>query len=130
MPLVVAGDGPGRPASRRSSGRCSTSCRRTIRVVELAGADETFDWLPQASELGWPGVAPPVRAADGGRRSGRTRRVLLAAELSDHLPAYTWGEAARIAVRAASIGYGLAATIHADSLDDVFDAAAAAARPA
>ncbi len=35
---------------------------------------------------------------------------------------YTWGEAARIAVRAASIGYGLAATIHADSLDDVFEA--------
>ncbi|HXS71687.1 MAG TPA: hypothetical protein VN839_08910, partial [Patescibacteria group bacterium] len=28
---------------------------------------------------------------------------------------------ARIAVRAASIGYGLAATIYADSLDDVFD---------
>jgi hypothetical protein len=37
------------------------------------------------------------------------------------MPAYTWGLAARIAVRAASIGYGLAATIHADSLDDVFD---------
>ena len=48
--------------------------------------------------------------------------VLLAHELSNHLPAYTWGEAARVAVRAASIGYGLAATIHADSLDDVFDA--------
>jgi hypothetical protein len=48
--------------------------------------------------------------------------VLFANELSNHLPAYTWGEAARIAVRAASIGYGLAATIHADSLDDVFDA--------
>ena len=38
------------------------------------------------------------------------------------MPAYTWGEAARIAVRAASIGYGLAATIHGDSLDDVFEA--------
>ena len=30
------------------------------RSVELAGEDETFDWLPQASELGWPGVARPA----------------------------------------------------------------------
>ena len=48
--------------------------------------------------------------------------VLYAAELSDHLPIYTWGKAAQVAIRAASIGYGLAATIHADSLDDVFEA--------
>ncbi len=52
-------------------------------------------------------------------RPGTT--VLLAAELSDHTPAYTWDVAARVAVRATSIGYGLAATIHADSLDDVFE---------
>ena len=31
-----------------------------VRVVELAGEDETFDWLPQASELGWPGTAHPT----------------------------------------------------------------------
>ena len=83
-----------------------------VRLVELAGEDETFDWLPQASELGWPGVArdpPPT----GATRSAPTTTVLLAHELSDHTPAYTWGEAARVAVRAASIGYGLAATIHA-----------------
>jgi hypothetical protein len=85
------------------------------RVVELRGIDETFEWLPQASELGWPGVpaapdGPPVRPEN---------TVLLAAELSDHTPAYTWGEAARVAVRAAALGYGLAATIHGDSLDDV-----------
>jgi hypothetical protein len=43
-------------------------------------------------------------------------------ELSDHLPSYTWGAEARIAIRAASIGYGLAATIHADELEEVFDA--------
>jgi len=42
-------------------------------------------------------------------------------EFSDHLPSYTWGEEARIAIRAVTIGYGLAATIHADSLDDVFE---------
>jgi hypothetical protein len=90
---------------------------RGLRVVELRGVDETFDWLPQASELGWHGVparplaGPPVRPDD---------TVLLAAELSDHTPAYTWGEAARLTIRAASIGYGLAATIHGDSLEDVF----------
>ena len=89
-----------------------------IRVVELAGEDETFAWLPQASELGWPGTGP--RAASGDPVRPDTT-VLLVHELSDHTPAYTWGAAARVVVRAASIGYGLAATIHADSLDEVFD---------
>ena len=90
-----------------------------VKVVELRGIDETFDWLPQASELGWPGTArraiagPPVRPDD---------TILLAQELSDHTPAYIWGDAARLVVRAAAIGYGLAATIHGDSLDDVFAA--------
>lgn len=91
----------------------------TSRVVELAGEDETFDWLPQATELGWPGIARPAAAGSDPIRPATT--VLLAHELSDHTPAYTWGAAARIAVRAASIGYGLTATIHADSLDEVFD---------
>lgn len=90
-----------------------------VRVIELAGETETFEWLPQASELGWPGTARPPADRDPIR--GETT-VLLAHELSNHTPAYTWGELARIAVRAASIGYGLAATIHADSLDEVFDA--------
>jgi hypothetical protein len=91
-----------------------------IRVIELTGETETFDWLPQASELGWPGVARP--APDGEEPIRAETTVLLASELSDHTPWYTWGAAARVAVRAASIGYGLAATIHADSLDDVFEA--------
>ncbi len=105
----------------------------SARTVELEGAMETFDWLPQAPELGWrrrrpvggPEAAlipvevpshrhdPPIRPDD---------TVLLIPELSDHLPSYTWGAEARIAIRAASIGYGLAATIHADALDEVFDA--------
>ena len=91
-----------------------------VRVAELAGEDETFDWLPQASELGWPGT--PHRPAPDVEPVRPDTTILLVRELSDHLPGYTWGERARIAVRAASIGYGLAATIHADSLDDVFDA--------
>jgi hypothetical protein len=109
-----------------------------VRAVELAGAAETFAWLPQAPELGWKPArrSPPMddatlRSLEA--RSGRAPRrqtspvrpdntVLLVPELSDHLPSYTWGAEARLAIRAASIGYGLAATIHADSLDDVFEA--------
>jgi hypothetical protein len=92
-----------------------------IRLVELRGADETFDWLPQAPELGWHRDRLATRASDGPpTRPDDT--VLLVPELSDHLPSYTWGAEARIAIRAASIGYGLAATIHADGLEEVFDA--------
>jgi hypothetical protein len=93
------------------------------RVVELAGSAETFAWLPQASELGWSSGPEPRHRDKGG--SARPVRpddtVLLIPELSDHLPSYTWGAEARLAIRAASIGYGLAATIHADSLDEVFE---------
>ncbi|HEX6868843.1 MAG TPA: hypothetical protein VF119_08550 [Candidatus Limnocylindrales bacterium] len=90
----------------------------TVRVVRLAGESETFDWLPQASELGWPGVAGAPPDGDPIRPDST---ILYAAELSDHLPIYTWGKGAQVAIRAASIGYGLAATIHADTLDEVFD---------
>jgi hypothetical protein len=102
-----------------------------VQTRELTGAMETFDWLPQAPELGWRRHNPAsVDAARATATSGLGRRqppirpdntVLLIPELSDHLPSYTWGPEARIAIRAVSIGYGLAATIHADSLDDVFD---------
>ena len=99
-----------------------------VQAVELAGATETFDWLPQAPELGWRRARPSAAAATqtGAHLVGPPIRpdttVLLVPELSDHLPAYTWGAEARIAIRAASIGYGLAATIHANSLDEVFEA--------
>ena len=98
-----------------------------IQVRELEGAMESFDWLPQASELGWRrhAASPEAIAASTGMGERRPpirpdNTVLLIPELSDHLPAYTWGAEARVAIRAASIGYGLAATIHADSLDEVF----------
>lgn len=97
-----------------------------VRTTELAGAMETFDWLPQAPELGWrrPHSPEAIAARVMGRGPAPVRpdnTVLLIPELSDHLPSYTWGAEARIALRAVAIGYGLAATIHADSLDDVFD---------
>ena len=117
VPIVVAAEAQGTGKSTLL-GALLDFLPPGVRLVELAGEDETFDWLPQASELGWPGIARP---APGGEPVRPDTTVLLATELSDHLPAYTWGEAARIAVRAASIGYGLAATIHADSLDEVFE---------
>lgn len=90
----------------------------TVRRIDLAGTDEDFAWLPEAEALGWtrsaaaaPGAIPVVPAA----------AVLVAAELSEHLPIYTWGRAARTLIRAASLGYGIAATIHADGLDEVHD---------
>lgn len=91
-----------------------------VRTVELEGAMETFDWLPQAPELGWRRPPSPIHR-DHAPPIRPDNTVLLIPELSDHLPSYTWGAEARIAIRAAVIGYGLAATIHADSLDEVFE---------
>lgn len=95
---------------------------RDVRRVELAGSAETFDWLPQASELGWSTGPNATPRLTGERPVRPETAVLTMTELSDHLPAYTWGAEARLAVRAASIGYGLYATIHADSLEEVFAA--------
>lgn len=117
VPFLVAGEGQGTGKSTLL-GAVLDFVSPGTGLVELAGASETFDWLPQATELGWPG-APMAASAPAVVRPGAS--LLVAPELSDHLPAYTWGEAARIAVRAATIGYGLAATIHADSLDAVFE---------
>jgi hypothetical protein len=118
VPVIVAAEAQGAGKSTLL-GALLDFLQPSVRVVELAGETETFDWLPQATDLGWPGMARATPDQDPVRPE---TTVLLANELSNHLPAYTWGEAARIAVRAASIGYGLAATLHADSLDDVFEA--------
>ena len=118
VPIIVAAEAHG-TGSSTVLGALVDLLPPAVRVVELAGVDETFAWLPQASELGWPGVARPLAVGEPVRAE---TTVLLASELSDRPPTGTWGVAARIAVRAASIGYGLAATIHADSLDHVFEA--------
>ncbi len=117
VPLVIAAEEQGAGKSTLLNA-LTAFLPPTLRLVELAGESETFAWLPQASELGWPGAAV---GSPGGDPVRPDTTVLYAAELSDHTPFYTWGRAAQIAVRATSIGYGLAATIHADSLDDVFE---------
>lgn len=69
------------------------------RRIVLRGDREDFAWLESAD---------PARG------------VALASELSGHAPHYTWGPAARQLIRAAGAGFGVLATIHADSLDGVF----------
>ena len=46
---------------------------------------------------------------------------LLINEMSDHLPIYVWGRAARGALMLAGKGWGLGATMHADSLEEAVD---------
>ncbi len=47
---------------------------------------------------------------------GPDRTYLLVNEMSDHLPIYVWGRNAHGALELAGRGYGLGATMHADSL--------------
>ena len=116
VPLVVTASDPGVDAEAFLGGLLQF-VPPDVRLVPLRGSDETFDWLPQATDLGWPGT-PGEGDGDPVRPDTTT---LVARELSDRLPVCTWADAARIAVRATAIGYGLATTMRAASLDAVFD---------
>lgn len=96
------------------------------RRIDVNGEFDTLAWLPEAAQLGgWtPGPGGPVPrevalARHHDRRIAADTTYLVAAELSDHLPIYTWGARARTLIRAATIGYGVGATIHADRLEEV-----------
>jgi flagellar protein FlaI len=117
LPVIAAAERSGTGKSTLLAALLDFLPPRTRRI-ELGGAIETFDWLPHARELGWRGPGQTGRDVLAGATPSTT--YLLAAELSDHLPVYTWGDAARVALRALSVGYGLGATIHADSLEEVF----------
>lgn len=120
-----------------------------IGTREILGRAEDFSWLPDPLELGWPGAdvadlagglgpsvmvsgrtvsadgsgsgAPETAAGDDRAVDPPERTYLLCAELSPHAPFYTWGLRARVLVRALQLGYGLGATIHVESLAEVFD---------
>ena len=88
------------------------------RRIELAGPTEDFAWLPEAESLGWRSDGPtpgrdPLSPAEA------ERSVILAGDLAPDDLAATWAGVVRIAARAVSIGYGLAATIRARSLEEV-----------
>lgn len=117
VPVVVAGAAP---TARRLLDALLAGLAPGTQLAHLRGDDEDFAWLPQATELGWAGGTPtPPR--DGQPLQPATTRLV-----ADIAPDATWGERARIAVRAASIGYALAATIDADSLESVFQTLKAA----
>ena len=52
---------------------------------------------------------------------GPERGYLLVNEMSDHLPIYVWGRNAHGALQLAGRGYGMGATMHADSLPEALD---------
>jgi hypothetical protein len=69
--------------------------------IFVRGWWEEYDWLDEIE----PGTG-----------------YLLINEMSDHLPIYVWGRAARGALMLAGKGWGLGATMHADSLPEAIDA--------
>jgi hypothetical protein len=69
--------------------------------VFVRGWWEEYDWLDEIE----PGTG-----------------YLLINEMSDHLPIYVWGRAARGALMLAGKGWGMGATMHADSLPEAIEA--------
>ncbi len=68
--------------------------------IFVRGWWEEYDWLDEIE----PGTG-----------------YLLINEMSDHLPIYVWGRAARGALMLAGKGWGLGGTMHADSLPEALD---------
>ena len=71
-----------------------------LRRVDLAGLAEAYDFVPR------------VKPAD---------TVLVAGEISDHLPEYLWGASGRRAFTLLQDGFSLVATMHADSVAEVIE---------
>jgi hypothetical protein len=100
-----------------------TSRRRSVMLASeapMAGKTTTLsalvDFLPPGTVgvflRGWRGDF------DWTDEIGPERGYLLVNEMSDHLPIYVWGRSARGALEMAGRGYGMGATMHADSLDE------------
>jgi hypothetical protein len=125
IPVVVAGE----PAGARGPVRDALLdlLPPTARVVRLAGEAETFSWMAEAVELGWRHDGPWGPAAGSDRiRAGTTDApVVLVADLDDGAPGGTWGEQARLMIRALAVGYGTAAIAGGSRLEDVLGRLAA-----
>lgn len=55
------------------------------------------------------------------RETEPSSSYILVPELSDHTPAYLWGDKVRVVFDALARGYSVGATMHADTPDDVID---------
>ena len=117
VPVIVAGDVDAATRARVLEAFLA-ALPADARRIELAGSTEDFAWLPEAESLGWRSDGPtpgrePVAPADA------ERSVILAGDLAPEELTAPWAGVVRIAARAVSIGYGLAATIRATSLEEV-----------
>lgn len=130
VPLLVSSpvDGDDRDAAALADALLAFAAPGDV-VRRLAGDDETFDWLPQAGEMGWgrprtTAVMPDGDAASPGPGVRPDTTVIVAHDLAGTRPpaSHAGGEVARLAVRAATIGYGLVATVRGERLEDVLDA--------
>jgi hypothetical protein len=99
--------------SRRRSVMLASEAPRAGKTTTLSAL---VDFLPPGPVgvflRGWRGDF------DWTDEIGPERGYLLVNEMSDHLPIYVWGRNARGALELAGRGYGMGATMHADSLDE------------
>ena len=115
VPVIVAGDIDASTRARVLDAFLG-ELPDDVRRVELAGPTEDFAWLPEAEALGWRSDGPtPGRPAIEAATADTS--VILAGDLNREAAVVTWAGVLRIAIRAVSLGYGLAGTIAAPSLE-------------
>jgi hypothetical protein len=119
VPVIVAGDID--PSIRaRVLDAFLGALPDDIRRVELAGPTEDFAWLPEAEALGWRSDGPtPGRPAI--EAAAPETALILGGDLTPEAAGATWAGVLRVAVRAVSVGYGLAGTMAAPSLEVVLE---------
>jgi hypothetical protein len=118
VPVVVAGSVP--DTDRAAVLEAVLAARPSeVRRVPLEGAAEDFGWLPEAEALGWRSDGPGSPAEPDAAGADPETTLIEAGELTRPNGGSAWAGVVRIAVRAVSLGYGLAATADGDSLETV-----------
>ena len=121
VPVIVAGPESGTREALAAA--LVDTLPEELTPIELAGAAEEFEWLPEAVELGWRRERNVVPATGRDRvpRASATSTVIVARDLAGSGPRATGGERARLAIRALAVGYGLVATIDEPDLAGVLE---------